>query len=64
MRRTLLAVSAAWNRDWKPGKYPDTVEEREAAAKKYGMRVEDYEPYDPEVGALFCHCLVTISYMD
>ncbi|XP_796479.1 NADH dehydrogenase [ubiquinone] 1 beta subcomplex subunit 8, mitochondrial [Strongylocentrotus purpuratus] len=28
-----------------PGPYPETPEERAAAAKKYGMRVEDYEPY-------------------
>jgi len=28
-----------------PGKYPKTQEEREAAAKKYGLRVEDYEPH-------------------
>ena len=34
-----------WNKDWKPGPYPRTQEERAAAAKKYGMRVEDYEPY-------------------
>ena len=34
-----------WNRDWMPGPYPKTQEEREAAAKKYGLRVEDYEPY-------------------
>jgi len=28
-----------------PGPYPKTPEERAAAAKKYGLRVEDYEPY-------------------
>ncbi|XP_072523206.1 NADH dehydrogenase [ubiquinone] 1 beta subcomplex subunit 8, mitochondrial [Salminus brasiliensis] len=28
-----------------PGPYPKTPEERAAAAKKYGMRVEDYQPY-------------------
>ncbi|XP_033840286.2 NADH dehydrogenase [ubiquinone] 1 beta subcomplex subunit 8, mitochondrial [Periophthalmus magnuspinnatus] len=28
-----------------PGPYPQTPEERAAAAKKYNMRVEDYEPY-------------------
>ena len=28
-----------------PGPYPKTPEERAAAAKKYGMRVQDYEPY-------------------
>ena len=40
-----------WNRDWRPGPLPRTPEERAAAAKKYGLRVEDYEPYpDPESG--------------
>ncbi|XP_014678072.1 PREDICTED: NADH dehydrogenase [ubiquinone] 1 beta subcomplex subunit 8, mitochondrial-like [Priapulus caudatus] len=34
-----------WNKDWKPGPYPKTAEEREAAAKKYGMRPEDYDVY-------------------
>jgi len=28
-----------------PGPYPKTPEERAAAAKKYNLRVEDYEPY-------------------
>ncbi|KAH1168445.1 hypothetical protein KIL84_003928 [Mauremys mutica] len=28
-----------------PGPYPKTPEEKAAAAKKYNMRVEDYEPY-------------------
>ena len=36
---------ADWNKDWKPGPYPRTPKERAAAAKKYGLRVEDYEPY-------------------
>ncbi|KAM9011299.1 NADH dehydrogenase [ubiquinone] 1 beta subcomplex subunit 8, mitochondrial [Ara ararauna] len=31
--------------DMLPGPYPRTPEERAAAAKKYNMRVEDYEPY-------------------
>jgi hypothetical protein len=34
-----------WNKDWKPGPYPKTPEERASAAKKYGMRLEDYEPF-------------------
>jgi len=34
-----------WNKDWKPGPYPKTEKERRAAAKKYGMVYEDYEPY-------------------
>jgi len=38
-------VCLDWNRDWMPGPYPKTPEERAAAAKKYNLRVEDYEPY-------------------
>jgi len=34
-----------WNKDWRPGPYPHTEEEKRAAAKKYGMLREDYEPY-------------------
>jgi len=41
----VLSLLSDWNRDWKPGPYPKTPEERAAAAKKYGLRVEDYEPY-------------------
>ncbi|XP_043912418.1 NADH dehydrogenase [ubiquinone] 1 beta subcomplex subunit 8, mitochondrial [Protopterus annectens] len=33
------------SKDTLPGPYPKTPEERAAAAKKYNMRVEDYEPY-------------------
>ncbi|XP_048194426.1 NADH dehydrogenase [ubiquinone] 1 beta subcomplex subunit 8, mitochondrial [Perognathus longimembris pacificus] len=32
-------------KDMLPGPYPKTPKERAAAAKKYNMRVEDYEPY-------------------
>ncbi|KFM64456.1 NADH dehydrogenase [ubiquinone] 1 beta subcomplex subunit 8, mitochondrial, partial [Stegodyphus mimosarum] len=39
-----------WNKDWKPGPYPRTKEERIAAAKKYNMLPEDYEPYPEEEG--------------
>lgn len=35
-------------KDMLPGPYPRTPEERAAAAKKYNMRVEDYEPYPDE----------------
>ncbi|THK32902.1 NADH dehydrogenase [ubiquinone] 1 beta subcomplex subunit 8, mitochondrial [Diachasma alloeum] len=31
--------------DWKPGPYPKTEAERRAAAEKYGMPYEEYEPY-------------------
>ncbi|CAN7995050.1 unnamed protein product, partial [Ixodes hexagonus] len=34
-----------WNKDWKPGPYPKTPEERAAAAKKYGLLPEDYRPF-------------------
>uniref|UniRef100_T1JCK7 NADH dehydrogenase [ubiquinone] 1 beta subcomplex subunit 8, mitochondrial n=1 Tax=Strigamia maritima TaxID=126957 RepID=T1JCK7_STRMM len=34
-----------WTKDWKPGPYPKTPAERAAAAKKYGLLPEDYEPY-------------------
>ena len=34
-----------WNKDWKPGPYPKTQAERAAAAKKYGLLLQDYEPY-------------------
>ncbi|KAF6026188.1 NDUFB8 [Bugula neritina] len=44
---TTATTPAAWNYQWKPSPYPKTQAEREAAAKKYGLRVEDYEPYDP-----------------
>jgi len=39
-----------WNYLWKPGPYPDTEEKRVAAARKYGLIPEDYEPYDPSEG--------------
>ena len=35
---------APWNYLWKPGPYPETEDERRAAAKKYGMIYEDYKP--------------------
>lgn len=41
-----------WNKDWRPGPYPETEKERLAAAKKYGMRPEDYQPY-PDDGTGF-----------
>ena len=31
---------------WKPGPKPINDEERAAAAKKYGMILEDYKPYE------------------
>lgn len=34
-----------WNKDFKPGPFPQTEEERRAAAKKYGLLPEDYRTY-------------------
>jgi len=48
----VLLMLTDWNRDWMPGPYPKTPEERAAAAKKYNLRVEDYEPY-PDDGTGF-----------
>jgi len=47
-RQSVRAYAAYWNKDWKPGPYPKTEKERRAAAKKYGMIPEDYEPYDDD----------------
>eukprot|EP00090_Calanus_glacialis_P019054 TRINITY_DN2938_c0_g1_i1.p1 TRINITY_DN2938_c0_g1~~TRINITY_DN2938_c0_g1_i1.p1 ORF type:complete len:179 (-),score=38.72 TRINITY_DN2938_c0_g1_i1:82-618(-) len=41
-----MASPAPWNYLWKPGPYPEGTDERIAAAKKYGMIVEDYRPYE------------------
>jgi len=42
-----------WNQDWRPGPYPTTPEQRAAAAKKYGLLPEDYEPMDPNKAIAF-----------
>lgn len=34
-----------WNKDYKPGKFPVTEEEKAAAAKKYNLLPEEYKPY-------------------
>lgn len=47
---SLISVRNHWNKDWKPAPYPKTQEERERAAKKYGIPVDQYEPY-PDDGA-------------
>ncbi|XP_046403579.1 NADH dehydrogenase [ubiquinone] 1 beta subcomplex subunit 8, mitochondrial [Ischnura elegans] len=39
------SVRNHWNKDWKPGPYPQNAEEREAAAKKYGLLPSEYQPY-------------------
>lgn len=38
-----------WNKDFKPGPYPATLEARNAAAKKYNMLPSEYDAY-PEDG--------------
>ncbi|CAG0881711.1 unnamed protein product [Cyprideis torosa] len=37
-----------WYHHYKPGPYPRTEAERRAAAKKYNMLYEDYQPYPEE----------------
>merc|ERR1711981_1508257 len=44
-KRSMAGGVKPWNYLWKPGPYPETEEERLAAAKKYGLIPEDYEPY-------------------
>lgn len=41
----VVRTASHWNKDWKPGPYPRTQAEREAAAKRYGIPIEQYEPY-------------------
>lgn len=42
----IIRLSASGiTKDSLPGPYPKTPEEKAAAAKKYNLRVEDYEPY-------------------
>lgn len=53
-----MASPAPWNYMWKPGPYPEDQDARIAAAKKYGMILEDYKPYeDPDVMAGDYPCL-------
>ncbi|XP_037300528.1 NADH dehydrogenase [ubiquinone] 1 beta subcomplex subunit 8, mitochondrial [Manduca sexta] len=44
------AIRNHWNYQYKPGPYPKTAEERAAAAKKYGLSIEEYKPYPEEMG--------------
>jgi NADH dehydrogenase (ubiquinone) 1 beta subcomplex subunit 8 len=41
----VISVRNHWNKDFKPAPFPQTQKEREAAAKKYGIPIEEYEPY-------------------
>ncbi|CAG9765366.1 unnamed protein product [Ceutorhynchus assimilis] len=42
---TVTSVRNHWNKDFKPGLYPTTEEERVAAAEKYGIHPKEYELY-------------------
>jgi len=43
------AMAGYWNRDWRPAdEVPKTEEERRAAAKKYGLILEDYKTYEAD----------------
>lgn len=48
----VVSVRNHWNKDLKPAPYPETQKEREAAAKKYGIPIEEYQPY-PDDGMGF-----------
>lgn len=41
-----LLFQGGWVEHWKPGPYPKTKEEREAAARKYNLIPEDYVPFE------------------
>lgn len=41
----LFSLLDGWNKDFKPGKFPETEAERAAAAKKYNLHPSEYRPY-------------------
>lgn len=43
---TSTRLAAYFEKDFLPGPYPKTEEERLKAAKKYGMQPEDYKPFE------------------
>uniref|UniRef100_A0A915Q3G1 Uncharacterized protein n=1 Tax=Setaria digitata TaxID=48799 RepID=A0A915Q3G1_9BILA len=47
-QRGPLTIDGWYPRDHMPDDYPKNEEERRAAAIKYGMRPEDYKPYDKD----------------
>ncbi|MCP9261818.1 Inhibitor of growth protein [Dirofilaria immitis] len=47
-KRGPLTIDGWYPRDHMPDDYPKNEEERRAAAIKYGMRPEDYKPYDKD----------------
>ncbi|XP_033227557.1 NADH dehydrogenase [ubiquinone] 1 beta subcomplex subunit 8, mitochondrial [Belonocnema kinseyi] len=46
--------TAVMNRDWQPGPYPKTEEERIKAARKYNMHPDEYVPYPDDDPKGFC----------
>ncbi|KAF5280653.1 hypothetical protein FQA39_LY05301 [Lamprigera yunnana] len=42
------AVRNHWSKDFKPGPFPRTEAEREAAAEKYGLLPSEYKVYDDD----------------
>lgn len=46
------AVRNHWNKDYVPGAFPMNQEQRDAAAKKYGIHPDEYKPF-PNDGAGF-----------
>ncbi|XP_044262740.1 NADH dehydrogenase [ubiquinone] 1 beta subcomplex subunit 8, mitochondrial [Tribolium madens] len=48
LKHTPVALTATrnhWNKDYKPGPYPRTEQERLRAAERYGLHPSEYEPY-------------------
>ncbi|TRY64172.1 hypothetical protein TCAL_00807 [Tigriopus californicus] len=62
--RTAADRPDPWNYLWQPGPYPRTQEEREAAAKKYGLIVEDYKPYPDDGRGLGDYPNLPVRCMD
>lgn len=44
LRKYINVEFSDWNKDYIAHPYPKTQEEREAAAKKYGLDIEEYKP--------------------
>lgn len=45
-----IFVTVVSNYQYQPGPYPKTDAERAAAAKKYGIHIDEYMPYPEEMG--------------
>lgn len=41
----VVSVRNHWNKDFKPAPFPESQKERDAAAKKYNISKEEYQPY-------------------